>query len=134
MIAKCLEHDRERRIQHASDVRHALQRIQRGLDSGAPAKPATAAPPRWKLIVPAVAAILVATVAGYRYLQRPPALTDKDTIVLAEFANVTGDPVFDGVLRQGLSIQLGQSPSLSIVSDQGIRHGSQLMGQPADVR
>ena len=132
-IAKCLEHDRERRVQHASDVRHALQRIKRDLDSGAPAKPATSATPRWKVIVPAVAAILVATVAGYRHLQRPPALTDKDTIVLAEFANATGDPVFDGVLRQGLSIQLGQSPFLSVVSDEGVRQGLRLMGQPANI-
>ena len=131
IIAKCLEHNRERRVQHASDVRHVLQRIKGDLDSGAPAKLATSAPPRWKVIIPAVAAILVSIVAGYRHLQRPPPLTDKDTIVLADFANTTGDPVFDGVLRQGLSIQLEQSPFLNIVSDEGIRRGLRLMGQSA---
>ena len=61
IIAKCLEHDRERRVQHASDVRHALQRIKRDLDSGAPAKLATSAAPRWKVTVPAVAAILISS-------------------------------------------------------------------------
>ena len=69
--------------------------------------------------------------AGYRHLQRPPPLTDKDTILLADFANTTGDPLFDGVLRQGLSIQLEQSPFLNIVSDEGIRRGLRLMGQSA---
>jgi len=49
------------------------------------------------------------------------ALTDKDTIVLADFANSTGDPVFDGTLRQGLSVQLEQSPFLSLVSEDRVQ-------------
>ena len=57
------------------------------------------------------------------------ALTDKDTIVLADFTNTTGDPVFDGTLRQGLSVQLEQSPFLSIVPDQQIQQTLQMMGQ-----
>jgi DNA-binding winged helix-turn-helix (wHTH) protein len=60
------------------------------------------------------------------------ALTDKDTIVLADFANATGDPVFDGTLRQGLSVQLEQSPFLSIIPDDKIQQTLGLMGQPAD--
>ena len=60
------------------------------------------------------------------------ALTDKDTIVLADFTNGTGDAVFDGALRQGLSIQLEQSPFLSIVSDQQIQQTMQMMGQKPD--
>ena len=56
--------------------------------------------------------------AGYAYLHRPPTLTDKDTIVLADFDNKTGDPVFDDTLRQGLSVELQQSPFLSLISDQ----------------
>ena len=48
-------------------------------------------------------------------------LTDKDTIVLADFTNTTGDPVFDGTLRQGLAMQLEQSPFLSLVSDERIQ-------------
>jgi len=63
-----------------------------------------------------------------------PLLTEKDTIVLADFTNTTGDPVFDETLRQGLAIQLGQSPYLSLVSDERIQHTLRLMGQPADAR
>jgi tetratricopeptide (TPR) repeat protein len=63
---------------------------------------------------------------------RPPKLTDKDTIVLADFTNTTGDPVFDGTLRQGLSVQLEQSPFLSIVSDQKIQQTLELMDQKPD--
>jgi eukaryotic-like serine/threonine-protein kinase len=65
---------------------------------------------------------------------RPAPLTDKDTIVLAEFTNTTGDPVFDDTLRQGLSVQLQQSPFLSLISDQRIRRTLPLMNQPADAR
>jgi eukaryotic-like serine/threonine-protein kinase len=62
------------------------------------------------------------------------ALTDKDTILLADFTNTTGDAVFDGTLRQGLSVQLEQSPFLSIISDQQIQQTLQMMGQPADTK
>jgi hypothetical protein len=51
---------------------------------------------------------------------RPAVLTAKDTVVLADFANTTGDPMFDETLRQGLAIQLEQSPFLSLISDQRI--------------
>ena len=64
------------------------------------------------------AAILALFAAAYFYLHRPPKLTAKDTIVLAEFENKTGDPVFDQTLRQGLAVQLEQSPFLSLVSDE----------------
>jgi tetratricopeptide (TPR) repeat protein len=62
------------------------------------------------------------------------ALTDKDTIVLADFANATGNPVFDGTLRQGLSVQLEQSPFLSIIPDDKMQQTLGLMGQPADTK
>jgi DNA-binding winged helix-turn-helix (wHTH) protein/tetratricopeptide (TPR) repeat protein len=62
------------------------------------------------------------------------ALTDKDTIVLADFTNTTGDPVFDGALRQGLSVQLEQSPFLSIIPDEKIQQTLGLMGQPVDTK
>ena len=89
----------------------------------------------WKIVVPA-AALLVALVAGALYLRshRTPKLTDKDTIVLADFTNTTDDPVFDGALRQGLSIQLEQSPFLSLISDEQIRQTLGLMGQPVDTK
>ena len=62
------------------------------------------------------------------------ASTDKDTIVLADFTNTTGDSVFDGTLRQGLAVQLEQSPFLSLVSEQSIQQTLRLMGQSADAQ
>ena len=125
IIFKCLENDRERRYQHASEIRTDLQRLKRHMGSGR-AK-------RWKTMVPA-AALLVCFVAGYFYFHRTPKLTDKDTIVLADFINTTGDPVFDGTLRQGMAVQLAQSPFLSVVSDERIQKTLRLMGREADAR
>jgi len=67
------------------------------------------------------------------YASRPK-LTDKDTIVLADFDNKTGDPVFDDTLRQGLSVELQQSPFLNLVSDAQVQRTLTLMGQPKDAR
>ena len=68
------------------------------------------------------------------YGRRPATLTDKDTIVLAEFTNTTGDPVFDDTLRQGLAAQLQQSPFLSLVSDDRIGKTLAMMQQSPDAR
>ena len=87
-----------------------------------------------RLIVPTIAAVLALSVAGYFYLRRTPKLTDKDTIVLADFSNTTGDSVFDGTLRQGLAVQLEQSPFLSLISEERIQQVLRLMGKPADAR
>ena len=89
---------------------------------------------RWRVIVPATLAVLALSVAGYFYLRRAPKLTDKDTIVLADFNNTTGDAVFDGTLRQGLAVQLEQSPFLSLISEERIQQVLRLMGKPADAR
>jgi hypothetical protein len=80
------------------------------------------------------AALVTAAVASLLWQQRGQArlLTDKDTIVLADFSNTTGDSVFDDTLRQGLTIQLAQSPFLSLVSDEAIRNTLTLMGQKPD--
>lgn len=61
-------------------------------------------------------------------------LTEKDTVVLADFVNSTGDPVFDGTLRQGLAVQLSQSPFLSLISEERVKQTLQLMSQPPDAR
>ena len=61
-------------------------------------------------------------------------LTEKDSILLADFVNTTGDPVFDGTLKQALAVQLEQSPYLNIVPDQTIRKALQFMGRSADER
>jgi tetratricopeptide (TPR) repeat protein/predicted Ser/Thr protein kinase len=126
IIDKCLEKDRNLRYQHASDIRTDLQRLKRDSDSGRAAVVA-GVPKRWKLLVPAAAAVLALVAAGYFYLHRKPTLTDQDTIVLADFTNTTGDPVFDGTLRQGLAIQLEQSPFLKIMDDEQVQHDLRLM-------
>ncbi len=134
IIDKCLEKDRTLRYQHASEIRADLKRLKRDTSAGVSTRHATARPKRWKLIVPAAAAVLALLVAGYFYFHRAPKLTDKDTIILADFINKTGDPVFDGTLRQGLAVQLEQSPFLSLVSDEKIQKALRLMGQPADAQ
>ena len=82
-----------------------------------------------------VALVFVAlAVGGWLFFSRKAhTLTDKDTIVVADFTNTTGDTVFDGALRQGLSVQLEQSPFLSIISDKRIQETLQMMGQKPDV-
>jgi DNA-binding winged helix-turn-helix (wHTH) protein len=82
-------------------------------------------------------AIVLAMLVGagvYFYLPPGPKLTEKDTIVLGDFDNKTGDPVFDGTLRQGLSAQLEQSPFLNLLSDSRIAQTLSLMTQPKDSR
>jgi len=83
-----------------------------------------------------VAVALAATAGTYFYLhsRSPSKLSDKDTVVLADFINTTGDPVFDGTLRQGLSAQLEQSPFLNLLSDARIAQTLALMAQPRDLR
>ena len=84
------------------------------------------------------AAALVAAVAlalaGYFYLKRAPKLTERDAIILADFTNTTGDPVFDGTLRQGLFAQLEQSPFLRIISGDLVSQTLRLMEKPPEER
>jgi serine/threonine protein kinase/tetratricopeptide (TPR) repeat protein len=89
----------------------------------------------WK-IPAAVGAVVVGGLAigGYFYGHRTAALTEKDTVVLADFTNTTDDTVFDGTLRQGLAAQLEQSPYLNIVSDDKIGGTLKLMGLASDAR
>ncbi len=68
------------------------------------------------------------------FVHRAPVLTEKDTVVLADFTNSTGNPVFDGTLRQGLAVQLEQSPFLRLISDERIQQTLRLMDKPADTR
>ena len=140
IVSKCLETDRELRYQHAADLRTDLERLRRGQDATAAPAPSgvegpEAAPGRRRalwLSIGVAAVVVAATVAGVIYGRRPAPLTDKETVVLADFANSTGDPVFDGTLRQGLAIQLQQSTFLSLTSDTRIQELLRLMGQPAD--
>jgi serine/threonine protein kinase/tetratricopeptide (TPR) repeat protein len=88
---------------------------------------------RWPLIA-AVAVLAILIVGGYIYFHRAPKLSGKDSIVLADFTNTTGDSVFDDALRQGLAAQLAQSPFLNILSDQQIRQQLKFMNQQPTAR
>ena len=80
--------------------------------------------------------VIVAVLAaiGIFYIPRVPKLAGNHSIIVADFTNTTGDPVFDGSLRQGLAVQLEQSPFFKLVSDQRIQQTLRSMGQPADAR
>jgi eukaryotic-like serine/threonine-protein kinase len=160
IINKALEKDPALRYQHASDLRSDLQRLKRDSDSGRCLRPApaaiptfptvissearnlssiAAAPPKPKrgLVLTSAALLLAVLVAVFFLWHRSASaakLTEKDTIVLADFTNITGDPVFDGALRQGLSSQLEQSPFLNLLSDDRIAQTISLMAQRKDAR
>lgn len=123
IVDRCLEEAPERRWRSAAELEQALAGV---APTGS----------RGKLALAAIAVALALSAATYVHFHRTqkPALTDKDTIVLANFANSTGDPVFEGTLRQGLSVQLEQSPFLSIVSDKRIQQTLQMMEQRPDAK
>jgi tetratricopeptide (TPR) repeat protein/class 3 adenylate cyclase len=91
---------------------------------------------RKKLSLAMVAAGVVVALAagGFLYSRRSQKLTDKDTIVLGDFDNKTGDSVFDDTLKQGLSVQLEQSPFLALLSERKVNETLKLMGRPAGDR
>ena len=89
----------------------------------------------WGLIMAAVILLVVAAAGALKFFtHRSPVLTEKDTVVLADFANSTGDPVFDFTLRQAVAVALEQSPFLSLISDQRIQQTLQFMDQPPNAR
>ena len=162
IINKAMEKDRELRYQSAAEMRADLQRLKRDTESGRSATAATdpgtgvgstgqifrpgsaavatessragAVAPRRKIVI-AIAAVMAALIiAGALYYRslRNLTLSEKDTIVLGDFANSTGDPVFDDTLKQGLSMTLLQSPFLNILSDDQIAATLKQMTRPAD--
>ena len=134
IISKCLETDPALRYQHTADLRTDLERLKRGLDPVQSGSRQHSAKARTRRTLVAAAAVIAFAAGGYIFYPRPPTLTDRDTIVLGDFTNTTGDAVFDETLRQGLSVQLAQSPFLSLVPEQRLRRMLALMNQPANAR
>jgi eukaryotic-like serine/threonine-protein kinase len=122
IVNRCLEEDPTRRWQSVAEVERELAGV-------------NATGSRGKRMLAAAAGVLVLfAAAGYFSLHRASKLTAKDTIVLAEFENKTGDSVFDDTLRQGLAVQLEQSPFLTLVSEQRIQQVLHLMTRPVETR
>jgi serine/threonine protein kinase len=145
IIEKALEKDLNLRYQSAGELHADLNHLKRDTDSGhvtagSPGNRVlhearkTRARILWKFVAPAL--LLATLVAGGLYYRshQTKSLTDKDTIILADFTNTTGDPVFDGTLRQGLAAQLEQSPFVNLISDERIAQTLALMTQPKDAR
>lgn len=126
VVSRCLEEDPARRWQSAGEVQRKLSGI----------SAATSGRRRYARTIALATALAIALcISGWLlFTRKTPTLTDKDTIVLADFTNATGDAVFDGTLRQGLSIQLEQSPFLRMISDQQIQQTLQMMGRKPDTR
>ena len=142
IISIALEKDRKLRYQKAADIRADLQRLRQettdhiSSPSGA-ARRTVGASSAWPanagdLPRPRLWPSRLWPWCLHFYPRRAAALNAKDTIVLADFANRTNDPVFDDTLRQGLAVQLEQSPFLSLVSERRIQQTLRLMGQPPD--
>jgi eukaryotic-like serine/threonine-protein kinase len=105
------------------------------VELGSTARTRASGPTRVVATVAAVVVIVAAIAGGLYYRShQTPVLTEKDTVILADFTNTTSDSVFDGTLRQGLSAQLEQSPFLNLLSDQNIAKTLALMSQPKDAR
>jgi len=144
IINKALEKDRKLRYQSAAEIRTDLQRLKRDTDSGRAVIAASDSGLksttkstwfRWAAVTVVTTIVIGLAVGGWLFHSRKAqALTEKDTIVLSDFDNKTGDAVFDDTLKQGLSVQLEQSPFLELVSDRRVNETLKLMGRSAGDR
>ena len=144
VVMRALEKDRKMRFQTAADMLAELGRVRRdtsgtaafagaaGTGQSGTATARSSLKSRW--LVYAGLAVVAAGVAGYFVWNsgRATALTERDTILIADFVNTTGDPVFDDALRQAVSVQLQQSPFLTLLPDQRIQRTMRMMQQPPE--
>ena len=133
IIITALRKDRAVRYQTAEDLQTDLKQLNQRMGSGTrPVRPRRAI--RKVPVIAAATALALAAIVGWFYLNRHPALTEKDTILLADFENKTGDEIFDGTLKQALAIQLQQSPFLSLFPEARVRQTLGLMGRAPNER
>ena len=157
IIKRAMEKDRNLRYQGAAEMRSELMRLKRDTKSGRSAVVATeaepmAAPPAvkaptvpvaaaktralsWPIVAGAAVVVIGLAAAGWLYFaRRAHALTEKDTIVLADFTNTTGDAIFDDTLKTALKVSLRQSPFLNVLSDSEVTKNLKLMTRPASTK
>jgi eukaryotic-like serine/threonine-protein kinase len=139
IINKVMEKDAALRYQNAADIRTDLRQLRQESESARlptalKTQPTSGKRRLWRVMVPAVVVACILARAGYMLWHPKPKLTDKDAIVLADVANSTGDAVFDDGLKQGLEVQLGQSPFLNLVSEEQVRQTLQMMTKPPDTK
>jgi eukaryotic-like serine/threonine-protein kinase len=145
IICRALEKDRELRYQHASEIRSELLRLKRDFESGhrsaassgtvaGAEAPAAQVVRLWKIAIPVLLVAVLAAGGLYYRAHRSKQLTEKDTIVLADFANSTGDAIFDDTLKTALNVSLRQSPFLNVLSDSDVAKTLQQMTRPTSTK
>jgi serine/threonine protein kinase/tetratricopeptide (TPR) repeat protein len=154
IIDKLLDKDRRLRYQTAADLEADLRRVKRDSDTTRSATSVDSRPPPAlpggaqtaasavqkrshgiRMTAAGAVVVGVAVIAGAYFLsQTTPALTERDAILVADFVNTTGDPAFDGVLKQALAIQLEQSTYLNLVPDDRVRDTLRYMSRSPDER
>jgi len=160
VIGKALQKDRNLRFQTAADLAADLRRLEHQSASGhsAAVSAAVPVPPEttgeavsgtsssavqaidragarhWKGIVGGIVALALLAVGVMWYLNRPPALTEEDVILVTDFVNTTGDSVFDDTLKQALTVKLRESPFLNVFSDAKVRETLEFMERSSEER